>query len=211
MKKNFIYLTTNLINHKKYVGAHSTINLNDRYLGSGVLIVKSVKKYGKQNFEFKILEYCNENELNEKEQFWIAKLNTVYPNGLNLTTGGLHTFHNECTKKKISNSSKGKIISDLTKGKISEANKGRQCSIETKNKISNKLKHRKISKTHKENMIKSRLGRKLSENTKEKIRLSLLNHSVSNETKEKMSKIKSGKKLSQIHKKRIGDGVRKLK
>ena len=37
MKKHYIYLTTNLINNKKYIGKHYG-ELNDDYLGSGNLI-----------------------------------------------------------------------------------------------------------------------------------------------------------------------------
>ena len=35
---HFVYETTNLINGKKYIGKHSTDDLNDGYLGSGKAI-----------------------------------------------------------------------------------------------------------------------------------------------------------------------------
>lgn len=45
-----VYKTTNLISGKIYIGVHGAKTLNDNYLGSGILIKKAVKKYGRKNF-----------------------------------------------------------------------------------------------------------------------------------------------------------------
>ena len=51
MKESFVYITTNLINKKQYVGSHYG-NKDDSYLGSGYVLKLSIKKYGKENLIF---------------------------------------------------------------------------------------------------------------------------------------------------------------
>lgn len=43
-----IYKITNIINSKEYIGAHSTDNINDGYMGSGTLIRAALLKYGRK-------------------------------------------------------------------------------------------------------------------------------------------------------------------
>jgi hypothetical protein len=49
-KRYYIYITTNLINGKQYIGKHYGL-INDDYFGSGILLQKALKKYGKENFK----------------------------------------------------------------------------------------------------------------------------------------------------------------
>lgn len=47
----------------------------------------AMKKYGTDNFIFSILEECGLEQLDQREIFWIQKLNT-YLHGYNMTNGG---------------------------------------------------------------------------------------------------------------------------
>jgi len=84
----YIYKTTNLINGKIYVGQHYGRRKN--YLGSGTLLLKSIKKYGRENFSNEILEYCEKIEhLDDREKFWIKELDSTNPEiGYNISIGG---------------------------------------------------------------------------------------------------------------------------
>jgi molecular chaperone GrpE (heat shock protein) len=58
MKKfNYFYKTTNIINEKFYYGVHSSDKDNDNYLGSGKLLLKAIKKYGRENFKREIIQF----------------------------------------------------------------------------------------------------------------------------------------------------------
>ena len=74
MKKyNYVYKTTNKVNGKFYIGVHSTDNLDDGYLGSGTLLFRAIKKYGRQEFSVEILHFFNtKEEAYEKEKFLVS-------------------------------------------------------------------------------------------------------------------------------------------
>lgn len=88
-----IYITTNLINQKKYIGQHkkSKNQYKDKYyLGSGTLLKKAIEKYGSKNFKREILEECEtQEEANSLEKYYIKQYNAVEdPNFYNLSPGG---------------------------------------------------------------------------------------------------------------------------
>lgn len=86
----YIYITTNLINGKRYIGQHKTSNSNDSYLGSGKLLREALTKYGRENFTKEILDICETaQEANEKERYYIALYNAVESDDFyNLSEGG---------------------------------------------------------------------------------------------------------------------------
>jgi group I intron endonuclease len=85
----FIYKTTNLINGKIYIGQKRAPGLAKSYLGSGTILKKAVKKYGKINFKRDILEFCLEENMNNRERYWIKFYDsTNHKIGYNITDGG---------------------------------------------------------------------------------------------------------------------------
>lgn len=89
MKKYLIYKTTNLITGKYYIGAHETDNLNDNYLGSGSVLKKALKKYGRENFKREILKECNSREEMYSEEQSIIKIHYKEDNCYNVKHGGV--------------------------------------------------------------------------------------------------------------------------
>ncbi len=65
-----IYETKNKINNNYYIGAHQTLDINDEYLGSGLLIKQAVLKYKKENFEKLVLGVFRSSEI----MFWIERM-----------------------------------------------------------------------------------------------------------------------------------------
>lgn len=103
-----IYLITNNVNQKKYVGQSNNIERRtkehlrsaqpDKYSkknerDSKTPIHLAMQKYGIQNFSFSILEECSVEQLNEREKYWIKYFQSNNKEkGYNLTSGGQETI-----------------------------------------------------------------------------------------------------------------------
>lgn len=117
----FIYITTNNINGKKYIGQkkYDKRGYWKNYLGSGTAIKSAINKYGKQNFTKQIIEECESKDvLNEREKYWIGYYNAYNSKDFyNMTFGGdggdTYSNHNLYEKEQIKsrkmNSTKHKI------------------------------------------------------------------------------------------------------
>lgn len=83
-----IYKITNLVNNKIYIGKDTTSDPN--YFGSGLLISRSLKKYGVENFIKEVIDETDDyNELSKKEIYWISYYkSTDRKIGYNISPGG---------------------------------------------------------------------------------------------------------------------------
>lgn len=117
LKKSGIYSFTNKLNGKVYVGQSKDVQTRKKQHERGDTnnsrrFHNAMVKHGPDAFEFEVLEYCERDLLDEKESYWIAKLESLYPSGYNLTTGGgAFQKHNEETKKIFSENQKERLKS----------------------------------------------------------------------------------------------------
>jgi group I intron endonuclease len=118
--KGIIYKITNTLNNKVYIG-QTVRGFLERYneyksdfknksKSNNIYLYNSFLKYGFDNFKFEIIDHAESiEELNEKEIHYIKKYNTTDRNfGYNLHDGGRNSLLSEETKKKMSESRKGK-------------------------------------------------------------------------------------------------------
>ena len=157
-----IYCIQNTINQKKYIGLSTNIEqrLKDHLISlrnkntekENEHFIRSFHKYGEDAFQARIIIVCDQNILAPMEQYLIKIFKTYNPKfGYNKTLGGERNQPTIETRKKMSESHKGKKPSEGTKKKLSESKKGknnsfygRKHSDETKKKISESLKGKYI-------------------------------------------------------------------
>lgn len=89
MRHYTVYQTTNLLNGKIYIGKHETNNPNDRYLGSGKLLTRAIKKHGRDNFKKEVLfDFQTEAEMNAKEAELVDEEFCLREDTYNICHGG---------------------------------------------------------------------------------------------------------------------------
>ena len=149
----FIYITTNMINGKKYLGQKKFDCRWKSYLGSGKAFKKAVQKYGRENFQRNIVTICRSaEELNKAERELSEFLNVVESEDWynEVYGGGAMSGYkvSEISKRKNALSHIGKRPTAVVRQKLSAAQKERfatsqdhpfrerTVSVETKRKMS---------------------------------------------------------------------------
>ena len=173
----YIYKTTNLVNNKIYIGKHMSEHVSKSYKGSGAILKKAFKKYGKENFSCEVIVWAEtEDELNILEAYWIEHYDSRNPKiGYNIVAGGLGTSgycHSEEAKQKMSVAKTGRKLTEDWKRKISEAATKRTNSPETRKKISESNKGKKMSEEARQKMrdAHKRNPRNFTEDYRRKLR-----------------------------------------
>jgi len=138
-KYHYIYRTTCSITGKYYVGMHSAVKLNDGYLGSGKVLRRSIRKYGKENHTFEILQFCDSREdLPTKEAEIVNEQLLTDPLCMNLRLGGsgnnggfmssgwkMPPMTDEHRRNMIIARNNRPPVSDETRKKMSDSHKGK--------------------------------------------------------------------------------------
>lgn len=165
-KYHFIYKTTNLLNGNFYIGMHSTINLNDGYLGSGTRLRRSIRKYGIQNFKCEIIEFLSDRKslINREIELvnddllkevkclnlmcgghggFISKENQIYRSKCGGIAFKEKLSSDEEFRNKFSKEKSELMYKTNLSGKIKhDSFKGKIHSIETKDKMSENASHK---------------------------------------------------------------------
>lgn len=158
----YIYQITNLVNGKTYIGQRTLTNgrtfETDTYRGSGKLLQKAYKKYGKENFkrECILIGFFTRDQLNRFEKCMIACQRLIGKAEYNIADGGegwsegmreahWSAVHNELHNKRVSEGLKkayadGKRVVTITA--YAATFTGKKHSLESKKKMSEKAKLR---------------------------------------------------------------------
>src|ERR1051326_1868339 len=111
-----VYLVTNIVNWKVYVGqtTRPKVRWGEHWYGHHrnprSRLQYAIRKHGKSNFHFAIVAEADcQEDLDNLERLWIIALNTLdKKHGYNLTSGGERFTHTEETKAKIAAAGTGR-------------------------------------------------------------------------------------------------------
>jgi group I intron endonuclease len=175
---NRVYVGQSVNIQRRFTTYKSRFKNKDKTINAQVKLFNSFVKYGIENHDFKIIEECSIELLNERERYWQEHFDVLY-NGLNclLTstkdkrivlskeeikrrsdfmkkrTGDKHPMYG---RKGDKNPFFGKKHTDESKLKISKIHKGKKLSDENIKMIVERGKKQKLSEKHKLALVNSK-------------------------------------------------------
>lgn len=169
----FIYVATNRVNGKKYVGQTvRTVALRWKIHCAAArngeigcrAINAAIRKYGPESFDLKTIELptgSTQDDLNLAEQRFIKSENCMVPSGYNLSLGGGNSGprHPE-TCARIGAAHRGRKRSEEARRRMSLSHKGKKQSAESVEKRIAPLRGRPLSAVHRAKIGKGNQGKK---------------------------------------------------
>lgn len=146
----YIYITTNIINNKIYIGQKKSNVLNPTYYGSGKILKQAIDKEGIENFKVELLYECSsKEELDKKEMETIKEYKNKFGRDCyNIAKGGnggdVFYYLSDNDKldfvNKMTQINKERCSQESFKKKISEATRNRYSDMSERLKHQAKLK-----------------------------------------------------------------------
>lgn len=216
-----LYLITNKINGKQYVG-QTTVSLESRwtnhlkraqYNPQHSALSQAINKYGSHNFSLEtISQHDSQEELDAAEIEAIKIYNSLSPTGYNLQTGGSNGKPSEETRRKMAESMTGFKHSEDTKQLLREKATGRKLSEEHKRKISEGLMGKYTHNERQRDALDVARRRPKSEETKRKISEAKKRNPpvFTEETRRKISEAGKGRKHSEESKQKMRESARNI-
>lgn len=194
------YLILNKVNGKRYVGQivqPLKVRFNEHVRKKeNTLIVKAIRKYGKENFYYGVIKNCeSKEEMDYWEKFFIAALKSKKPYGYNLTDGGegfIGYRHSPETLAKISETKKNSPRAAEQIARLAELNRGRHPTPEARAKMSVSRKGRKITPEHCAKLIAANTGNQFTPERRAKIGAAHRGRTLSAEQRTKISATSRG-------------------
>ena len=154
----FLYLITNTINGKRYIG-QTRASLKKRWINhcsvksTKTCLANAIHKYGRENFTIEaLLELDDPNLLNELEAEYIQRYCSLSPNGYNIKAGGKVSALHPDTKAKLRLARLGKPLSEDHKQKIGagvRSSEAWKIGNAARNKVHSPESRAKMSASHK--------------------------------------------------------------
>lgn len=195
-----VYAIENLSDMKIYVGSskefprrkesHLTALRNNKHVNGH--LQHAWNKYGEEYFAFSILEVVEENELKEREQFWLDFLQPFGNNGYNI-------------RRDVNDGRRGHATPDEIRAKISETEKGRKLLPESIAKRSEKRRGRKFPTPWQIGVPKTEETKaRISESRKGKVtgeqnNMTKLNAEKVSDIRERLQKGESGFSIAKLY------------
>lgn len=194
----YVYVLTNTINGKKYVGiSYNPEKRCGSHIKGSYRIGTAIRKHGWDNFHKEIIAVSDRTGALLIEKETCEKLNTLHPNGYNLCAGGkgqIRIGFSDQTRKKLSCSLKGKIKTPEHLENIGKAQRGKT-----------------LSEEHKAALRKSRANQVITEESNKKRSITLTGRVKTQEHRDNLSKSHKGKNWTDERRKAKSDAMRGTK